>query len=304
MSAASFLVQTARATVPYLGAALGGVWCERSGIATIALEGALLASALGTVVVTHATGSPAAGLAAGVAVGAFTLLVHALLVSRFAVDAIVSGVAVNLAAFGGTRFVLRALYASSSNSPAIPSFRPVGEAGSGLPPLAEALLDPLLWTTALAVAVSAVVLRRTAFGLRVRAAGENPGAARALGIDVTRVRLAACALGGALAALGGASLAFDQHGFESGMSGGRGFMALAAVILGGWRPVPVAAVCVAFAALDAAEIALESSNALPHSLVQCLPYLVTLLALATVVRSRAGAPPAALSSGSAQRDGR
>ncbi len=149
----------------------------------------------------------------------------------------------------------------------------------------------------LAVVVSTAVLRRTSFGLRVRAVGENPSAARALGIDVTRVRLLACALGGAITALGGASLAFDQHGFESGMSGGRGFMALAAVILGGWRPLPVAAVCVAFAALDALEITLEASSALPHALVQCLPYLVTLIALATVVRSRAGAPPAALSSG-------
>jgi ABC-type uncharacterized transport system permease subunit len=298
VSVTSLLVQTVRATVPYLGAALGGVWCERSGIATIALEGALLSSALGTVAVAHATGSPAEGLVAGMIVGALTLLLHAFLVTRLAVDPIVSGVAVNLAAFGGTRFVLRALYASSSNSPAIASFRRESAAGVADSALVEALLDPLVWGTVLAVALSTFVLRRTSFGLRVRAVGENPSAARALGIDVTRVRLLACALGGAICALGGASLAFDQHGFDSGISAGRGFRALAAVILGGWRPLPVAAACVAFAALDALEIPLEASNALPHALVQCLPYLVTLLALATVVRSRAGAPPAALSSGS------
>ena len=175
MSAASFVVQTVRATVPYLGAALGGVWCERSGIATIALEGALLSSALGTVAVAHATGSPAEGLIAGMAVGALTLLLHALLVSRFAVDAIVSGVAVNLAAFGGTRFVLRALYASSSNSPAIASFRRDVATGAADSALTDALLDPLLWATVLAVAASTFVLRRTSFGAPRARRRREPG---------------------------------------------------------------------------------------------------------------------------------
>ena len=119
----TMLAQTLRTTIPYACAALGGVWSERSGVVNIALEGLLLASGLAAVVGAHATGNPWIGVACGVGVSASIALVHALLVVYGGVDAIVSGIALNLVAAGGTRFVMRALYDSSSNSPAVDGFR-------------------------------------------------------------------------------------------------------------------------------------------------------------------------------------
>jgi ABC-type uncharacterized transport system permease subunit len=298
---ATMVAQTVRMAVPYACAGLGGVWSERSGVVNIALEGILLAGGLGGVVAHVATGSAWAGVAAGALVGAAVGALHALVVVRGRVDAIVSGIAINLAAAGGTRFVLRALYESSSNSPPVEGFRSAmlaGGGGGGL--LARTLLDPLtLATIALAVA-TAWSLQKTRFGLRVRACGEDPRAAASVGVDVKRVRLVAVSLGSAVCGLGGVALAFDQHQFQSGMSGGRGFIALAAVILSGWRPGRAVAACLAFAALDAMQIvAQDQVRAASGYLVQVLPYAATLVALWAIARRRgegavAGRPPAGL----------
>jgi simple sugar transport system permease protein len=298
---ATMLAQTLRMAVPYTCAGLGGVWSERSGVVNIALEGILLASGLGGVVAHVATGSAWAGVAAGALVGAGIGVMHALLVVRGGVDAIVSGIAINLAAAGGTRFVLRTLYDSSSNSPPVAGFRSslLGGAGGGVL-LARTLVDPLFVTTAVLVGASAWTLYRTRFGLRVRACGEDPAAAASVGVDVYRVRLGAVALGSAICGLGGVALAYDQHQFQSGMSGGRGFIALAAVILSGWRPSRAAAACVAFAALDAVQIlAQDQARAASGYAAQMLPYAATLVALWLIARRRgsgaiAGRPPAGL----------
>ncbi|HSO35247.1 MAG TPA: ABC transporter permease, partial [Labilithrix sp.] len=249
----TMIAQTARMTIPYGCAALGGTLSERSGVVNIALEGTLLASALASVAAAHATHSAVAGVVAGVACGALFGLVHATLVVRGRVDAIVSGIALNLVAAGGTRFLLRGLYGSSSNSPAIEGFRFAD--GWGL--LARTLLDPFLLATIALVAGAAWMLRRTRFGLRLRACGEDPSAAEAVGVRVSGMRTAAVTLGSAITGLGGTALAYDLHQFQAGMSGGRGFIALAAVIVSGWRPWPAAAACLAFAALDALQIVLQ-----------------------------------------------
>jgi simple sugar transport system permease protein len=295
----TMLAQTLRMSVPYACAALGGVWSERSGIVNIALEGMLLSSGLASVVVHHATGSAAAGVAGGVIVGAILGLVHAS-VARAKVDAIISGIALNLAAAGGTRFLLRALYDSSSNSPPIEGFR-LGalEGSSGPRLLVRTLVDPLTLLTA-GLAVGTVwLLYRTRFGLRVRACGEDPAAAASVGVPVHRVRLAAVALGAAICGVGGTALAYDQHQFQSGMSGGRGFIALAAVIVSGWRPTLAVVACMAFAALDALQIVLQDKTRGAHDLVGMLPYVATLVVLVVIGwrGSRAspdGRPPAAL----------
>jgi simple sugar transport system permease protein len=297
----TMLAQTVRMAVPYVCAGLGGVWSERSGVVNIALEGILLASGLGGVVAHVATGSPWAGVLAGAAVGAGIGLTHALIVVRGRVDAIVSGIAINLAAAGGTRFVLRSLYDSSSNSPPVDGFRSalLGGAGGGAL-LVRTLVDPLTIATVLLVAASGWTLYRTRLGLRLRASGEDPVAAASVGVDVPRVRLVAVSLGGAVCGLGGVALAYDQHQFQSGMSGGRGFIALAAVILSGWRPGRAAAACVAFAALDAAQILVQDqARAASGYVAQMLPYIATLVALWAIARRRgagaiAGRPPAGL----------
>ena len=294
----TMLAQTVRMAVPYACAGLGGVWSERSGVVNIALEGMLLAGGLGGVVAHHATGSAWAGVAAGAATGAAFALVHALLCVRGRVDAIVSGIALNLVAAGGTRFVLRALYDSSSNSPAIAGFRVASlDGASGGALLVRTLVDPLTVVTVVLALATGWTMYRTRFGLRVRACGEDPVAAAAVGVAVAPTRIAAVTLGGVVCGLGGVALAYDQHQFQSGMSGGRGFIALAAVILSGWRPGRAVLACAAFAALDALQIVLQDQVHAPQYAVQMLPYVATLVALVVIARRIGGVqgrPPAGL----------
>jgi simple sugar transport system permease protein len=285
----TFVAETIRLSIPYACAALAGVWSERCGVVHIALEGVLLSSAFGAVVVTLVTGSPVAGILGGVLVGTALSLVHGVLSARFRIDAIVSGIALNLLAASGTRFLLRAWYDSASNSPPIAGFHlgPTGPSGAAM--LARTLLDPVTVLAVAAVALTPWVMHKTRFGLRVRAVGEDPVAAASVGIDVVRVRLAALCVSGAIGALGGIHLALDQHRFESGMSGGRGFIALAAVILAGWRSVRAALACLVFAALEATQILLQGQRWLPPEVLQMLPYVATLVILA-VAAGKARAP--------------
>jgi ABC-type uncharacterized transport system permease subunit len=287
----TMLAETLRIAVPYACAAVAGVWAERAGVIQIGLEGVLLASAFCSVAVAQTTGSMALGLVAGIAIGVVVSLAHGWLVERARIDAVVSGIAVNLLAYAGTRLLLRALYDSSSNSPSIDGFRlgPTGAAGSAM--LLRVLCDPVTLLAVAAVVASSWLLHRTRLGLRVRACGENPAAAQAAGLRVTRVRLTALGISGAICALGGAHLAFDQHRFESGMSGGRGFIALAAVVLSGWRPARAALACVTFGALEALQILLQdlSRQSRGAMLIQLLPFLATLVVLALGI-GRGSAP--------------
>ena len=283
-----FVAQALRIALPYLAASMGGIWSERAGVPNVALEGTILVSALGTIAGTTSTGSAIGGLAIGVASGVALQLTHAAAVLYGRANAIVSGLALNLLASGGTRFLLRALYDSSSNSPSI-----AGVGGRHEGSLVSAtLLDPMTWLVALVVVGTVVGLERTRTGLRIRAVGEHPEAAESVGVSVHRTRLLALVLAGGTAALAGAWLAFDQHQFSSGMSGGRGFIALAIVIISGWRPLPAAGFALLFGVAEAAQIVLQDQKAVAHQVVQALPYLLTLVVLAGV-RSRSR-PPAAL----------
>jgi ABC-type uncharacterized transport system permease subunit len=268
--------QTVRLAVPYLLAAAGGVISERAGVVALGLEGFLLAGAFGTAAGGIVTGSSALAVACGVLAGAAVALLLALAVLRFRADQVVAGIALNLLVFGLTRYLLQLLWGSSSSSPRVPA------AGAGA----------LLLAGVLAIPFAAFLLDRTPLGLRLRAVGELPGAAEAAGIRPERVRLAAILLSGALAGLGGAYLALDQHQFTDGMSAGRGFIALAAIISGGWRPLRAGAACLLFAAAEMLQLHLQGSGILPTQLVQAIPYVLTLLALAGgLARSTA---PAAL----------
>lgn len=277
----TMLAETLRIAAPYACAAMGGIWAEKSGIVQIGLEGVLLTSAFTSVVVAHASGSAVVGLLAGMSAGATLSLGHALLVERAKVHAVVSGIALNLLAYAATRLALRGLYDSASNSPGIEGFRfgPVGAGGAAL--LGRVLMDPVT-LAALAMALATPwVLQKTRFGLRVRAAGENPTAVASLGLSVTRIRCLALLVSGAVCGLGGVHLAFDQHRFESGMSNGRGFIALAAVVVSGWRAGRAVLACLAFGALEALQIVLQDTlrSWRGGDLVQLLPYVATLVVL-------------------------
>jgi simple sugar transport system permease protein len=282
-----FLAAVVRISVPYALAALGGTLSERSGVINIALEGMLLVGAFAAVLGAHASASALGGIAAGVAAGAALAALYALLVVRFPGDQIVCGVAVNLFADGATRFLLKATFDSSSNSPRVEALGRFVATGLG-----GTLTNPLVIATVALIALAHVLVYRTPLGLRIRAVGEHPDAAGSLGVSVRRVRVAAVVLGGALAGLGGAWLAVEQRQFVAGMSNGRGYIALAAMIFGKWRPAWAALACLLFGAAEATQIALQAAGVgVPPWLVQMLPYVVTLVTLAGVI-GRSAAPAA------------
>ncbi|GJG87346.1 ABC transporter permease [Gemmatimonadetes bacterium T265] len=275
----AFLALTLRIVVPYLLAAAGGVMSERAGVVALALEGFMLAGAFGAATGSHAFGSPWIGVLCGVVGGVLVALLLALAAVRYRADQVVVGIALNLLAVGATRFFLRFAFDSSSNSPRVPGFD--GD-----------LTNPVVWIGLATLPAVAWLLYRTPFGLRVRAVGEKPEAATTLGVPVARVRWIAVALSGVLAGLAGAYLALDQHQFTDGMTAGRGFIALAAVIFGRWDPRRVALACVLFAAAEAFEIQLQGAQLVPSQFVEMIPYVLTIVALAGVVGH--ATPPAGL----------
>lgn len=282
-----FLAQTLTAAVPLVCAAMGGVLSERSGVATISLEGYVLGGAFGAAVAALATGSVTAAVIAGVLSGAALGALFALGTVTLRANSIVVGVAINLLAAAGTRVALKVLYDSASNSP--PLLTRAARTGSlARVALLDALAAPVAWLAPLVVLGVALVFARTVTGLRVTAAGEHPEACRAQGVSVERVRWGALAAGGAIAALGGVHLTLNQHEFVAYMSNGRGFLALAAVILGSWRPVRVCVAAVAIGALAALETTLAGRVPLPPAVLQALPFAATLIAVVGLVgRSRA-----------------
>jgi ABC-type uncharacterized transport system permease subunit len=286
-----FLAQCLSATTPLLLAALGGTLSERAGVATIALEGYLLVGALAAAIGALSTGSAAGACLAALLVGALFGALFALSTVTLRAHPIVAGVAINLLAGASTRVVIKVLYDSASNSP--PLLTRASRSGSiGAVALLEALSQPVTYLALAATLLVWIVMRRTPLGLRIEAAGEHPEALAARGVSVARVRWIALVSAGALAGLGGGHLALSQHEFVSYMSAGRGFLALAAVILGGWRPVRVALASLAIGALFALEASLAGRAGAPAWLLQSLPFVLTLVAVVGVVgRSR---PPRAL----------
>jgi simple sugar transport system permease protein len=275
-----FVAAALRISVPYTLAALGATFSERGGVINIALEGIMLNGALAYVLGAHATQNPWAGIAAALVAGTLTALLHAIVTVRFRADQITSGLGINLLAAGLTKFVLTQVFGSSSNSSRVvglPEWDLLGLAR--LPALGPVLGTPLVLITLGLVAMGHVVLFRSVFGLRLRSVGERPEAPATLGLSVTRYRYAGVLISGALAGLAGAWLASEQHSFTDGMTNGRGYIAIAAMIVGKWSPIGAAAACLLFGAAEALQITLQGSG-FPSELLQMLPYLVTMLALA------------------------
>ena len=280
-----FAAAVIRITVPYALAALGGTLSERSGVINIALEGLLLIGAFTATMGAYFGHGAIAGVLGGVIGGAAFGALYALLVVTLRGDQIVCGVALNLLADGLTRFLLKATFDSSSNSPRIDAWGHVGAR--------------LIAVTVALVAIVHIVIAKTPFGLRLRAVGEHPTAAASLGVRPARIRWAALLFAGGLAGLGGAWLAADQRQFVAGMSNGRGYIALAAMIFGKWRPAWAAAACLLFGVAEALQIALQAAGVgVPGWAVQMLPYVLTMVTLAGFI-GRAQ-PPRALGKGAAE----
>lgn len=274
-----FLAAMLRLWAPLGLAALGGTLSERVGVIALGLEAMLLAGAYTAVAVAAKTGSAALGALAGALAGALVGLLHACLVLFARVPAVLSGVGLNLGLLGLTTFLLRAH----------------GEVGLSTQARFPAELGiPLALALAL---VLALLLGQTPLGLRLRACGEKPEAVRAAGLNPDRLRLGAVSAAGGLAGLGGVLLALMGLGeFTENMTSGRGYIALAAVILGRWSPLGAAGAALLFATGDALVGTLQNAGlakALPPDLLQLLPYLAALVALG-LVKGR-GQAPAALS---------
>ena len=288
-----------RATTPLLFAALGGLFSERSGVVNIALEGIILFGALAAALVTYYVElpfvsrtpgavvwyAPWVGVLAAMVVGAGVGWVHAIVSIRYKADQIISGVAINLMAIGIPAVLLTGLFGNSSTSATITNRLPRwGEGAFAFSPLVYLafLLVPVVW----------FVVFRTPFGLRLRAVGEHPEAADSVGVNVYRMRYAGVMLSGVLAALGGAYLSiggFNQ--FITEMSGGRGFIALAALIFGKWHPLGELGATLLFGAFQALETQLGGGQLLPPTVVQSMPFILTMLVLAGFV-GRSVAPKA------------
>lgn len=279
-TALAFAAQVLRISVPYGLAAIGGTFSERGGVTNIALEGIILTGAFGTVAGTLATGNPWLGLAFGAAMGILLAALHAAVTVTARADQILSGLALNLLALGGTRCLLRLFYDSASNSPRIDglSTTPVPWL-SRFGGLAELIGSPFFWLAVAFVFGAQMLLFKTGFGLSLRAAGDGPRALDGAGISVPRTRWAGVLLSGLFGGLAGAWLAMEQHSFSDGMSGGRGYIALAAMIVGKWRPLGAALACLLFGAAEALQIRIPTS-VLPSQFLQMTPYVVTLIVLA------------------------
>jgi ABC-type uncharacterized transport system permease subunit len=281
----AFLIQTLRISVPYALPALGATFSERGGVVNIALEGILLIGAFATTVGTYYTNNPIIGILCGISAGLLTALLHSITTVTFKADQIVSGIAINLFAIGITKFSCQIIFNSSSNSARI-----VGIEGIKLFSDIPLIGNPFILATIILILISQFVLFKLKFGLRLRAVGEHPEAAETVGINVNRIRHAGVLISGALAGLGGAWLALDQHSFTDGMSAGRGFIALAAMIVGKWKPFGAAGACLLFGFAESLVIQLQGGT-IPVQFIQMIPYLLTMIVLAGFI-GRSIAPAA------------
>ena len=274
----ALVFSTIRLATPLVWAAIGGLYSERSGVINVALEGLMLAGAFTAAAVTYYAGSWEIGLLAAMAAGALTAVVLAVACIRFKANEVVAGTAINILFLGLPAVLSGALFLSSGSTPQIPQEDLV-------PTFADiSVLSVLAVVVALA---TGYVLYRTPFGLRLRAVGENPEAADAAGVRVQRIRYAAVIISGILAAIGGAYLSVGQSSlFTRNMTAGRGFIALAALIFGKWRPVPTMLACLLFGFADAVTIQMQgvaklpSGEDVPIQFVQMIPYVMTIVVLA------------------------
>jgi len=284
-----------RLGAPLLLAALGELWVQRAGVVNIGIEGTMLIGAFAAFAVAHGSGSPALGTAAAVGAGLGTGLLFAGFAVVRRADYIVVGLAVNLLALGVTGLASRALYGGAV--PRGPRWAEVAVPGlAELPGVGPVLFQqtPFAYAALLLAAATAFGLARTRWGLRVRAVGESARAADAEGVPVQAVRAAVLAVGGALAGLAGASLSVSQtHTFTEDMTAGRGFIALAIVVFGRWRPAGVVGAALFFGVATALQFRLQARGFdVPYPVFLMLPYLLTLLVLA--LASAAGRAPADL----------
>jgi len=284
---ASFLAASVRVATPLLLAALGETITERGGVINLGLEGAMLSGALAAALGATAAG-PWGGLGAAIVAGVLVAAIFAVVVVRAGADQIITGTAITLGCIGFTGAIYRSAYGPAGVGLTLPTFPAVPIPGlAAIPVVGPALFQQSVLTYAgyLAAPVLWWLVYRARWGLRLRAAGESSTDARAAGVNVERVRIVGTLIGGGFAGVAGASLVLAQVGtFAEKMTAGRGFIAIAIVVLGAWNPARVFGAALFFGAAMALQFLFQSfAIGVPYQLFLVLPYLLTLLVLAGVV---------------------
>lgn len=279
-----------RMTIPILVTSLGATFSERSGVVNIGLEGMMIAGTFWAAV-GASKGGPLLGFILAIVAGAVFALLHAVVTIRFKVDQVISGTAINILSAGLARFFSIMIFHMATTSPQVKGFPKISiPLLKDIPGLGLMFKDmsPVIIVAFILVPIAAYIMNRTVFGLRLRAVGENPLAADTLGISVYRMRYAAVLISGALAGLAGAFLAIEHTGvYLEGQTGGRDFIAMAAMIFGGWTPTGAMVASLLFGLAQAVTLRVQIPG-IPYQFVQMLPYLLTIAVLAGVVRKAVG----------------
>jgi simple sugar transport system permease protein len=287
---ASFWVAAIRIASPLIFATMGELICERAGVLNLGIEGIMTAGAFAGWFTVYAGGDLWTGVLVAALVGAMFGLLHATLTVPLGLSQHVVGIGVTLLASSLTYFIYRLALPEVTSPPKIAPFEPLAIPGlSSIPVIGPALFNqtPLTYLAFATVAIVAWVLYRTPLGLAIRAAGENPAAVEAQGISVTGIRMGAVMVGSALMAVGGAFLtmsAFNSFFFQ--MINGRGWICIALVVFGSWRPGKALLGAILFAAFDAYQVRLQqlSGGVVPYQVFLMMPYVLSILALVLVAR--------------------
>lgn len=262
----------------YLGASAAN-FSERGGVINIAIEGFMNLSAFSFVLFSILTGNLTLGFILAIIVNLVFSVLFSLFTVNLKINQIVTGVGFNLLIAGLTKFLLVLIFKSSSNTERFEGL-PDLHIFQSIPFFGTVLSDYLTIFCFALIFISGFILYKTKFGLRLRSAGENPWAAESLGIKIRKYKLSGILISGFLSSLAGIWLASNQNSYSDGMIAGRGYIALAAMIIGKWKPVNIFFACLMFSAFEALEITLQISGTdIPSQLIQMLPYLITILVL-------------------------
>lgn len=283
----SLLASTLRISTPLALSSIGEVYSERAGVVNLGLEGQILTGAFAAVLGSYLTGNPYIGVLTGMGAGVLLGLLHALFVVKFRANQVVVGVGMNIFALGLTTIGLQTIWGNRGKSDSVTGLPPIDFGVLGKIPLIGPILNHhtiIVYLMLLIAVVSWFIIFKTTIGLRLRVVGENPKAADSVGIKINPIKYWAVAVGGALSGLAGAYISLsDLSLFSRNMSAGRGFIALAATILGNWNPLGALGGSMIFGFLGALQIRLQATG-FPTQFIQMIPYVLVIIIVAGFVQ--------------------
>jgi len=294
MIISEMLASAIRMSIPILLVALGAIYAERSGVVNIGLEGMMMIGAFWGALGAYYYG-PFIGIIFAMFAGLVFALIHAIVCVTFKVNQIVSGVAINILAYGVSRFLSIIIFKMATTSPPVEGFKdlniPLLDKINVLKPLVTHI-SPLIVIAIILVPLTSFVLRRTVFGLRLKSVGENPLAADTLGINVFKMKYYGVLISGILAGLAGSYLSIEHTGmYVEGMTQGKGFIGLAAMIIGNWNPLGAFLASILFGFAEALSMRVVENGIIPYQFIKMIPYVLTLIVLSGFITK--STPPAA-----------